>query len=46
MMIGKFVGYRVLSFMDAYLGYDHIKINPIDAPKTTFLTTTSTITMK
>lgn len=30
--------YQVLSFMDAYLGYNQIRMNPSDAPKTTFMT--------
>lgn len=30
-------GYRSLSFMDVYSGYNQIQMNPIDAPKTTFM---------
>jgi hypothetical protein len=30
--------YRTLSFMDAYSGYNQIRMDPLDAPKTTFLT--------
>jgi hypothetical protein len=33
-------GYKMLSFMDAYSGYNHIKMNPTDAPHTAFITNT------
>jgi hypothetical protein len=33
-------GYKMLSFMDAYSGYNQIKMNPTDAPHTTFMTNT------
>ena len=34
-------GYQVLSFMDAYSGYNQIRMHPLDAPKTAFMTETS-----
>jgi ribonuclease HI len=33
-------GYKMLSFMDAYSGYNQIKMNPSDAPHTAFMTNT------
>ncbi|KAK2397192.1 hypothetical protein QL285_058795 [Trifolium repens] len=33
-------GYKTLSFMDAYSGYNQIKMNPTDAPHTAFMTNT------
>lgn len=30
-------GYQVLSFMNAYLGYNQIKMDSLDAPKTAFM---------
>ncbi|KAK2449974.1 hypothetical protein QL285_009117 [Trifolium repens] len=33
-------GYKILSFMDAYSGYNQIKMNLADAPHTTFMTNT------
>jgi hypothetical protein len=33
-------GYRMLSFMDAYSGYNQIKMNALDAPHTAFMTST------
>jgi hypothetical protein len=33
-------GYKTLSFMDAYSGYNQIKINTADAPHTAFMTNT------
>jgi len=30
--------FRTLSFMDAYSGYNQIRMDPLDAPKTTFMT--------
>jgi hypothetical protein len=33
-------GYKMLSFMDAYSGYNQIKMNPTDAPHTAFMTNT------
>ncbi|KAK2455243.1 hypothetical protein QL285_002717 [Trifolium repens] len=33
-------GYKMLSFMDAYSGYNQIKMNPADAPHTAFMTNT------
>lgn len=36
-LIDGSLGYCKLSFMDAYLGYNQIKIGPFDTPKTTFM---------
>ncbi|GAU35844.1 hypothetical protein TSUD_63330 [Trifolium subterraneum] len=33
-------GYKTLSFMDAYSGYNQIKMNTLDAPHTTFMSNT------
>jgi hypothetical protein len=33
-------GYKTLSFMDAYSGYNQIKMNAVDAPSTAFMTNT------
>ncbi|GAU44606.1 hypothetical protein TSUD_240980 [Trifolium subterraneum] len=33
-------GYKTLSFMDAYSGYNQIKMNTLDAPHTAFMTNT------
>jgi hypothetical protein len=33
-------GYKILSFMDAYSGYNQIMMNPAEAPHTTFMTNT------
>ncbi|WJX77767.1 hypothetical protein P8452_61043 [Trifolium repens] len=33
-------GYKMLSFMDTYSGYNQIKMNPADAPHTAFMTNT------
>lgn len=30
-------GYKMLSFTDIYLGYNYIKMDPIDAPKIEFI---------
>ena len=32
------VGFRMLSFLDAYSGCDQIRMNPADAPKIDFMT--------
>jgi len=37
-LIDSALGYKVLSLMDAYLGYNQIKMDPLDDPKTTFMT--------
>jgi hypothetical protein len=34
-------GYKTLSFMDAYSGYNQIRMDPLDAPKTAFMTNTN-----
>jgi hypothetical protein len=36
-------GYKTLSFMDAYSGYNQIKMNPADASHTAFMTNTCNI---
>ncbi|MCH85574.1 retrotransposon gag protein, partial [Trifolium medium] len=33
-------GYRTLSFMDVYSGYNQIKMSPLDAPHTAFMSNT------
>ena len=38
-------GFRTLSFMDAYSGYNQIRMDPLDASKTAFMTKKN-ITMK
>lgn len=35
------LGHRVLSFMDAYFGYNQIGMHPLDAPISAFMTDTS-----
>lgn len=35
--IGRSSGYWVLSFMNAYSGYNQIKMDQLDAPKTAFM---------
>jgi len=37
-LIDSALGFKTLSFMDAYSGYNQIKIDPLDAPKTVFMT--------
>lgn len=32
-LIDRSFGYKTLSFMDVYSGYNQIKMNPLDAPK-------------
>jgi len=32
--------FKILSIMDAYSGYNQIKMEQLDAPKTTFMTNT------
>jgi hypothetical protein len=39
-LIDGAAGYKMLSFTDAYSGYNQIKMNPTDAPHTTFMTNT------
>lgn len=36
-LIDGSLGYHVLSFMDAYSGYKQIKMDPLDALKTSFM---------
>lgn len=31
------LGYKNLSFMDAYFGYNHIKMDPLNTPKIAFV---------
>ena len=37
-LIDNSSGYKTSSFMDAYSGYNQIKMDPLDAPKTVFMT--------
>jgi len=37
-LIDSASGYQIISFMDAYSGYNQIKMDPLDVPKTTFMT--------
>ncbi|RDY09009.1 hypothetical protein CR513_06698, partial [Mucuna pruriens] len=37
-LVDRASGYRLLSFMNAYLGYNKIKMHPSDESKTTFIT--------
>jgi len=37
-LIDSVSGFKTLSFMDAYSGYNHIRMDPLDAPKTAFMT--------
>jgi len=37
-LIDSASGFKTLSFMDAYSGYNQIKMDPLDALKTTFMT--------
>ncbi|KAM5562493.1 hypothetical protein ABKV19_017622, partial [Rosa sericea] len=37
-LIDSTVGYRLLSFMDAFSGYNQIRINPADEEHTAFTT--------
>lgn len=37
LLIDESSGYWVLSFMDAYSGYNQIKMDPLDASKTAFM---------
>ena len=37
-LIDSASGFRTLSFMDAYSGYNQIRMDPLDAPKTAFMT--------
>jgi len=39
-LIDNAYGYKTLNFMDAYPGYNQIKMDPLDAPKKTFMTNT------
>jgi hypothetical protein len=39
-LIDNASGYKTLSFMDAYSGYNQIHMDPLDAPKTAFMTNT------
>jgi hypothetical protein len=39
-LIDGATGYKMLSFMDAYSGYNQIKMNPADAPHTAFMSNT------
>jgi len=37
-LIDNASGFKTLNFTDAYSGYNQIKMDPLDAPKTTFVT--------
>jgi len=37
-LIDSASGFMTLSFMDAYSGYNQIRMDPLDAPKTAFIT--------
>jgi len=37
-LIDNASGFKTLSFMDAYSGYNQIRMDPLDAPKTAFMT--------
>ena len=37
-LIDSASGFKTLSFMDAYSGYNQIRMDPLDAPKTAFMT--------
>jgi len=37
-MVDTIAGHELLSFMDAYLGYNQIKMHPPDEDKTSFIT--------
>jgi len=39
-LINSASGFKTLSFMDAYSGYNQIRMDPLDAPKTAFMTNT------
>lgn len=39
-LIDSASGYKTLSFMDAYSRYNQIRMDPLDAPKTAFMTNT------
>lgn len=36
-LIDGSLDYRILSFMDAYSGYNQIRMDPLDTPKTDFM---------
>lgn len=38
LIVDSTAGYCMLSFMDAYLGYNQIRISPDDEEKTSFIT--------
>ena len=40
-LIDRALGFRLLSFMAAYSGYNQIWMNPVDASKTAFMTNRS-----
>jgi ferredoxin len=37
-LIDNALGFKILSFMDAYSSYNQINMDPLDAPKTAFMT--------
>jgi len=38
LLIDSVSGFKTLSFLDAYSGYNHIRMDPLEAPKTAFMT--------
>lgn len=36
-LIGGYLIYKMMCFMDLYYGYNRIKMDPMEAPKTTFV---------
>ncbi|XP_070026640.1 uncharacterized protein [Nicotiana sylvestris] len=40
--LAKYCGHKLLSFLDAYSGYNQIKMNPLDEEKTSFITNRET----
>ena len=46
LMVDATAGYEMLSFMDAYSGYNQIKMYPPDQEKTAFMTTSASIVIK
>lgn len=43
--INGYLGYKTLSFVDAYSGYNHIKMDSINESKTAFMSTMVIITI-
>ena len=45
-LVDSFVGHKVLSFMDAFCGYNQISMDPSNQEKTTFITDKGYFVMK